>query len=133
MKKTKKKRKRKSLAAKLARYNGELCDLPVTYVEPDEGKSLSVLYKPPDQTCYYVGEKTPSADFCHVVMDSLSHQGDKKKTKSTEDETETSTLVEELKMVIKNRHINESCSSESNSENEWSARRSQMFECSASS
>ena len=131
VKKTKKKRKRKSLAAKLAKYNGELCDLPVTYVDPNDDKALvSVSDKTPNQECYYVS------------TDSLSRKGENEERESIEDttvcpKTAPNNLIERLQMVIKDSryHVNDSCSAESNSDNDFSNEhtRTRVLECSASS
>ncbi|XP_028415580.1 transcription factor IIIA-like [Dendronephthya gigantea] len=64
-KKTKKKRKRKSLAAKLAKYKGELCELPVTYVDPNEDISS------PSESASC--KETQSNHCSDITMDSPSH------------------------------------------------------------
>ena len=97
-------------------------------MDPNDGKASNVCNKTPSQECY------------SVSMDSLSHQGDKGKEKCVEDTSLCSksvpnTLIARLQMVIKGNqsHVNDSCSSESNSENNLSREHTQVVECSASS
>lgn len=99
-------------------------------MDPNDDKAsttLSVSNKTPDQECY-------------VSTGSLSHQGDKKEGKCDEDtsvcsNSAPSTLIERLQMIIKDSqsHVNESCSSENNSDNNLSRESLQVLECSASS
>lgn len=95
-------------------------------MDPNDDKTstaLSVSNKTPSQECYYVS------------TDSLSHQGGKEKGKCIEEASYKTTLIERLQMIIKDSqsHVNESCSSESNSETNLSREHTQVLECSASS
>ena len=112
----------------MSKYNGELCDLPVTYVDPKGDKP---------STTFSVSDETPSQERCDVSTDFLSHKLDTEEEKSDEDTTKSipDSLKERLQMIIKdsNHNINDSCSSESNSENKLTDESSHVLECSVAS
>ena len=98
-------------------------------MEPNDDKALvSASAKTPSQECYYVS------------TDSLSRKGENEEEGSVGDtsvcpERVPSTLTEQLQMVIRDSHshVNESCSTESNSDNDFSKEHPQVLECSVSS